>query len=61
MRRVDETLQTIEERLGRIEDKLEQPRRVILGAAGSTLGRGFFIVMGVALTYIATKFNLPPF
>jgi hypothetical protein len=61
MSRIDSTLQSMDERLGGIEERLERPRRLFFGALGATAGRVVLIVTTVSITWAAAHFGIPVF
>lgn len=59
--RIDATLKLMDERLLHIEEKLERPRRMFMGAVGATLGRIAVLGLGAAAVYAAGRYGVPVF
>jgi hypothetical protein len=59
MERLDETLHSIDERVGAIEERLNRKRRVVLGAIGVTATRLFVVGTSIAITFLLAHYGVP--
>ena len=57
MERTDASIAALDERLDRIEAKLDEPRKAALRVLGATVTRAMLVISGVLLTYIAAHFG----
>jgi hypothetical protein len=54
------SLRSIEEHVGHIDERLNRPKRILLFAALSTVGKIAAFASAIAVTYLAAKIGVGP-